>query len=66
MHEAVDCFFFYRSLELVQVGDTRWVSHFRAASTLVTVLKTCMHALFAMSESQESSSAKQQYRCAMT
>ena len=54
MVEASENFFFYRSLELVEVGDTRWVSHHRAALTLIAMLKTCLHAVQKLVEKENS------------
>lgn len=45
MVQASDNFFFYRSLQLVEVGETRWVSHHRASLTIVATLKTCLIAI---------------------
>lgn len=46
MVAAVDTFFFYRTdLALVDVGDTRWLSHERAAKTVTASLKVCLLAI---------------------
>ena len=45
MLNVVDIFFHFREHELVEVADTRWVSHERAASTLIKVLGVCLLAV---------------------
>lgn len=46
MVAVADNFFAYRTdLDLVKVGDTRWLSHERAAKTITASLKVCLHAV---------------------
>ncbi|KAJ9461074.1 hypothetical protein DIPPA_29186 [Diplonema papillatum] len=51
--KAVDNFGMWRELELCEVGDTRWVSHERAASTVTNVLRGVYQGVSALSEGNE-------------